>query len=230
MTKAKFAAKAGAGRAAWGVSALPPSHRLWPKACRQTVPQPAGPSLDPTLLAQTGPGSAHLHLCSANPSCKPPGLGTSLCTVWDRGVCAPFSAFGGRLEYAMDDPWSPPNPSIFCEVKRQHLSQQGLSQWQHVLPWAVREHKSEFGGRDSAAAARPAVTNAESESSSHCRNLPGLRGGHEERGEPSMDVPCLGMGGCCCGTSGTLQGSGMQRGEAGARCCSALAPCPDDGT
>lgn len=97
MTKAKFAAKAGAGRAAWGVSALPPSHRLWPRACRQTVPQPAGPSLDPTLLAQTGPGSAHLHLCSANPSCKPPGLGTSLCTVWDRGVVCPVFCIWGAF-------------------------------------------------------------------------------------------------------------------------------------
>lgn len=50
--------------------------------------------------------------------------------------------------------------------------------------------------KDSAAAAQPAVTRAESESSSHCGNLPGLRGGYKGRGEPSRDVPCLGVRGC----------------------------------
>lgn len=169
MTKAKFAAKAGAGRAAWGVSTgsgQQPADRLCPPACRTFFPP--HPACTDTAWASSSPSL----------QCRARG--------W---LCVPVLCAGVHLECATDDPRSPPNTSIFHKGKRQRLSQQGLSEGQHVLPWAVREAKSEFGGRNSAAASQPAVTRAESESSSHCRNPPGLRGGHR-RGDtcPGMSL------------------------------------------
>lgn len=89
MTKAKFAAKAGAGRA----------------ACRHAVPQPAAPSSVPPCLHRQ-----HLAQLTSISAGQSPELGMALCRVWDRGVCALFAA----LEHAMDDSCSPPSTSIFA--------------------------------------------------------------------------------------------------------------------